>query len=185
MFDPLSMNERQLLVERLRREALASRPQFSAELHARLRRAVQQTRPADVTVGPSRRRAGRLSRWIAAVLTASCLLAAAAVRWQTFAGGGSRQPGPQGTEVVGNQQPAPRPTVADSAPAAAMADPLAGLEGVADAADRAAEQIGNLVDAAVATQQWAYLDHDARQTMEALAARLPFDVPPVLLSPDN
>ncbi len=145
---------------------------------------VQQTRPLEVAVLSSRPGTGRLARRIAAVVTACCLLAAAAAFWQTLAGGGLRQPGPQGMEVAETGPPAARPAAANPAPAAVV-DPLGGLEGVTDAADLAAQQIGNLVDAAVDTQQWAYLDHNARQTVETLAARLPFDPPLALLPPDD
>jgi hypothetical protein len=183
MLNPAPSDYRSSLADRLRREALASRPEFSAELHARLCRAIEKHQAESVAIEPRPARVGPATRWAVAALAACCLLAAAVVVWQTAArpgGGSGQEPG----ELAGVKEPASQPNMPDTVAIAATVDPLAGLEDMTDAAGRAADELGSLVDSAVATQRWAYLDHDARQAMETLAARLPFDVSLALL-PDS
>jgi hypothetical protein len=118
------------------------------------------------------------------LVTAGCLMAAVALAWRAI------DPPPTEPERIA----VTAPTVAaevhrlippESPPVVAAVDPLAELEGMSEVADRAVEQLSELIDSIVVVQQWAYLDHDTRLAVQGLAGYLPFDVPQALSPVDG
>jgi hypothetical protein len=189
------------LADRLRGEASANRPEFSASLHARLcrisrlctgRTECPPDTPREVLTAAAARHqrprhgatAGRVARWAVAVVAASCLLAAVALAWRA-----SVPPAAERDEVAANvpavAPEVPRPFPPEPAPVVAAIDPLAELEGMSEVADRAVEQLSDFIDSIVVVQQWAYLDHDARLAVQGLAGYLPFDVPQAISPVDG
>jgi hypothetical protein len=146
------------VADRLRREIVASRPQFSHELHVKVRHAVAEYRANRAATLSSRRwREWSSYRW--PIVGAACVLVVVCVA----------------LSVDSFRGPAPVPsTIASRAKLS--------LGHVLEFADRAAAKTGAVAAEAMAAQRWAYLDHDARAVLAAPAARLPLDVISSLLS---
>jgi hypothetical protein len=163
----MSFNDK-LLAERLRQEAMQSRPAFSEALHARVLHAVQ-TGPAEERPLPRRAASGwRLRRMLPAA-AAVCLLMAVGVGWRVLR--------PTAPPPGGGQQVAHRAAPSHGDPAIAMTTlPASDVDALAELADQATDGLGTLVDAAVVSQQSAYLDHDVRLAAEILMDRLPLDL---------
>lgn len=141
------------LAERLRREAEQSRPDFSPELHARLCQAIAAERPAAV--------ARRPRPWRAVMAAAVVAASAAAALWLVREKPADSIDRP--TEVA--QVVPPAPTVPDE-----------GASRVASLARDVPAEIPRMVDSAIEAPRWAWLDHDARLTVELVAAPLPTDL---------
>lgn len=160
MTEPISPDDEKALADCLKREAEASRPAFSEGLHARIRQEVAHGELHSWR-RPAARPLGR--RWISAAVAATCVVSASLVAWQLVAWHLSTrsvpEPGP------------PEVTALVSEPA----DPLAGLSAIADVTDRA-EHVGMLVYSSLTTQQWAYLDHDARIATRMLIDQWPLEI---------
>ena len=155
MVNRLTPDDEKILADRLKREAQASRPQFSELLHARICRAIGQSK-----LQTARRPAAVQWpwRWAYAAIAATLLVGVSLVAWRL-----STAPGPS-----------PRPPVEDLA-RDDSARPLRELPRL-DEVDRTVTQVGSLVDSTLTTQQWAYLDHDARLVAELLIDQFPFDL---------
>ena len=157
MFRQALSREEKALVDRLRREALTSRPEFSETLHSRIRRAVRQ---CEAGKAPARRRPAAIQlfpRGAFATVAAICVLGSLVIAWQSIEG--VRESGTVGVDAVDDREFA-----------AHMA------ASVVEMADRAVEEIDALVDSTMVQQQWAYLDHDAQLVVQVLLDQLPFDV---------
>jgi hypothetical protein len=162
MFKRISSTEERLLGERLRREAMESRPAFSESLHDRIVCAVRQRRAAgnspSVRVGengtvpfPARR-----PRGLPAALAAACLLCAAAIGWQMLQN--ASQPAP-----VHLLPPTPEASIAD-------------LPSINDLADRTVRKLDGLAVSAAWEPQATHLKNDARTAAGMFLDRLPIDV---------
>ena len=148
--------EEKTLADWLRREAEATRPEFSETLHGRIRRTLEDRK------APARQR-GRTSwpgrRWAYAAVAATLMIGVSLLAWRLSTPTGPG-PGPA-------QQTA---TVGDPAQPPAVLSPLVDVAGMTD---RTTQQVGTLASV-LTTQQWAYLDHDARVAMDLLIDQLPF-----------
>ena len=179
----ISSGDERALAERLKQEALASRPEFRETLHARIRRAVGQCK-ASGAVTYRRPAASWLSpRWVPAAAAAVCILGALVILWQPDQRG--RESSNMGTDGSSKQQAAgsrqqaagskstihnPQSTILSDA------NPAKELGALTNLADIAVEEIDFLLGSTVATQQWAYLDHDARLVAQTLVDQLPLDL---------
>jgi hypothetical protein len=157
------------LAESLRREARASRPEFSEARHAAICRAVRECRAQPATVRSSWRRT-RL-RWFLAVGAAACLLAGGWIVWQ------NRTIAP-GTLAV-------CPTANVPPPATAVFQSADQWTAAADWVDQAAAKLDELVDTTTAPQPWANLDQDLRGTVDTLAENLPLHLFSALATSDG
>ncbi len=110
--------------------------------------------------------------WATATLAAAGLLSAVVIGWrprdvvlrpQSVAGGAA---------VAVDQRGGGNPSQS-VVPGSASADPHADVDVVAGLADHVATRLDTLLDSAVTTQGWAYLDHDARLAMQFLTDRIP------------
>lgn len=176
MSDPLPIRDEKGLAQRLRRDAESSRPEFSEALHERVCRAIRESRPGEVQ--PKRRRPlGRLALSWAAVAVAAACVAAAVIVWK--ARDVTPRPSLPGEgAIAGHSRPAKAVPPDSLANAAVDLSPLTGLTGQVSAG------IPALVDAAMDARRWAYLDHDARLTLEILTDRFPFDLGSSLAASD-
>jgi hypothetical protein len=173
MSEPNRATINQQFAARLRQEAVATRPDFSAALHARIMDAVTQSCGTGSAINPcgagsasvvvlqppaaasSRRRtyAWRL------VTTAACLLLMAGVAWHMHRAG---------TAVPGGGD---SPVAAASANGGENED----LSSLSDLADTAAQNVGALVESAAATHQSALLGADVRLAADVFTESLSFD----------
>lgn len=156
----------EILAVRLQREAARARPRFSEGLHARICRAIQQSRPQE----PAADRVGmRWQRWPTWAVAAAVSLVVAILVWGLDRTSGLH--GPQPSQLA--DQAAPK--VRSPANASFLPTEL-DLHSVAGLAAAVPDQIDALVDSAIVAQQWASLDDDAQLTVKMLADRLPFDL---------
>ena len=150
-------NER-VLADRLRREAEASRPAFSEELHERIclvtnqgdapsRSETASPRPEIPSPRPDRR------LWLTAAATL-LLAGASLLAWQ-----------------LNNPNPSVPLTPIDNGPIAGVSQDLDGFGEITDSTAAGAL----LVDSALTTEGWAYLDHDARVATELVLNQLSLD----------
>ena len=156
---PTEPGQEKSLAERLKREAAASRPAFSEALHDRICRAIRDKNapPAPLPSGRSTARRASLAMVAAALAAAATVVLLVWRPWEST----EPQPGPV------------QPTAA--APETAP-NPLADLENLPVLGQPTPGQLGLLVDATLANQQWAYLDHDARLGAELLIEHLPWEL---------
>jgi hypothetical protein len=165
-----------LLAERLRDEAIRSRPAFSEALHGRILRAVEERKAA-----PPPARAARRPRLLPALAATACAAAVVLAGWQLAQYLG--QPRNAGRELVKEEAvvpvspgvPGPQagpPAIVERRPT----DPPAETESLADLAESAAQNLNVAVETALAAHQTAYLDHDGRLAAEVLLAHLPVEL---------
>lgn len=159
MKNRIPTGEQDRLADHLRQEARATRPEFSQELHERIRQAVRQD---ELLLARNPPAASWRQRLMPLTVAAALLLG---VSLTAFWVSGPPDRGPEAT------RPAESVKTTES-----VADPfeLAGETG------RAAEHLGLLMDSALSQQQWGYLDHDLQ-----LAARLLIDQLPLAEVPDE
>lgn len=149
--------------DELRREAQTARPEFSETLHEKIWRAVQQCKaPSEVTAF-NVARAPRPLRWGLAVATAASLLLAV-FAWQ------AAENQAQLSSAV------PRNTNEEKTRPSTNVDEDSDLQRVAELTGGATETVDTWLDAALAEQRWAYLDHDAKAILEAVTSGLPFSL---------
>ena len=146
----------QTLGERLRREAIESRPGFSEALHRRILCAVRQHHALEVSVGDRATMARRWRRGLTAVLAAACLFGAAAIGWR-FIGSAQRH------GEANDPQEIAGPSIED-------------LRVLDRWADQATMGLDDLVATATLKPQTAQLKHDARLAASTLLEPLPVDV---------
>ena len=151
----LATTEERALGERLRREAIESRPSFSESLHRRILCAVRQHHAAEIGVGDRAALAERWRRGLAAVLAAACVLCAVAIG--SWLSGTARRPG------AGDDPRANDPSVA-------------GRRLIDQWTDQATLGLDDLVASASLKPHAAKLKHDARLVADAILDPLPVDV---------
>lgn len=140
-------SQEQVLAERLRREAIESRPEFSESLHRRIACAVKQhhvAAHAAVTTG--------WRRGLATALAAACLLCAVAIGWRLSQSDPQQNP-------VGDPQ------------AIAQASIL-----IDQWTDQATSGLDGLVASASFKPHTAQLKHDAQLIADTILEPLPVDV---------
>jgi hypothetical protein len=103
----------------------------------------------------------------AAIAVAACLLAI------LFFGRPAGVPAEH--SLVAQKPVPPRNEVAQSSTEESL-DLSVDLVALTDLGDDATQQAHTLLASTIASHQWAYLDHDARIAVEALAGRLPLDL---------
>ena len=157
MFKSPSSPEEASLADRLRREALAARPEFSESLHQRLCRAVRarQAEGAVRTQRPGQRGGRRLFPAAAAAV----LLAAALVTWGAFFAG-------RGTQLAGK---------ISAPPQAARPPGDRDLAAIGELAEEANEQIADLLEQTAEWPQLARLDYWTSRAFSELRDRVPLD----------
>lgn len=161
-----SSSSRDLLAGRLRDEAMAARPEFSEELHARCREAVEQSEshcPAPALRTGAGRRAWRMAA--AACAIAATVLVVLAVR-QSWHPQQSDVPGVEATIDVAAEE---------------IPDPSAA---VAEIGSAAVEDLLAVVDVQAESGPWADLNHDAKVAIQTLADHVPVDVSTALAQSD-
>lgn len=166
MFKRTASSRERAMAERLQREARESRPEFSEALHERICCAIGRQRQSAAVVRPRRLPSPPAFGWALAAVAAACVIAGVAVQWRFGHPAVEPVPAP-GTQLAHQRAAVPVPRPADS---------VASFGPVVDLANRVPARIPALVDSTVRTGQWAYLDHDARLTVELLKNRLRFDV---------
>jgi hypothetical protein len=146
------------LADRLRREAEASRPAFSEELYERICLVVklddglsppETASPRSETASPRPNRRLWLSVAATLLLAGTSLLA-----WQ----------------LNNPNTPVTLPPIDNNSIASIPQD----LDGISEITDNTAAG-ALLVDSALTTEGWAYLDHDARVATELILNQLPLD----------
>jgi hypothetical protein len=152
----VSSNEEELLAERLRREAIESRPAFSESLHRRILRDVRQHHAAAATLVAGPAVARRWPRVLAAVLAAACLLGAVAVGWQLMENASRQSRIEEIRSLAG-------PT-------------LNKLPSIGDLTDRTVGKLDKLTVSAALEPQTTPLKHDARAVAGIFLDRLPVGV---------
>jgi hypothetical protein len=158
MTEQHSSPDEKLLAERLRGEALASRPEFSETLHERINRAVREQAAQQATSLPRRRVPGAsMVRLVVSV--ASVLVVGVVLVWHYWSG-----------KPINS---VPVEQLAGNTAASATSD--AGLVMLGSLMQEATTQLDSYVETAIVARRWAYLDEDARLTMEMLTTRFPFD----------
>jgi len=140
------------LAERLRREAEASRPDFSEELHRRICLVIEQ---GDAPSPRPEKRAPGFPRMWATVAATLLVAGAVLLAWQSY-----------NPQVVD-----PGTTVEETSPEA-VAEELAELSTVTQDTVEGALQ----VDSHLAAEGWAHLDHDAQVATELILDQLPLDM---------
>ncbi|MGI6418344.1 MAG: hypothetical protein ACOX1P_22050 [Thermoguttaceae bacterium] len=160
MFKSPSSRQEDPLADRLRREALAARPEFSESLHQRLCQAVR-ARQAQGAVRPQRpSRRGR-RRLYPAAAAAAVLVAAALVTWGAFFAG-------RGTQSVAKiSAPAP--------PQAPRPSKDRDLAAIGELAEEANVQIAELLEQTAEWPQLARLDYWTSRAFSELRDRVPLD----------
>jgi hypothetical protein len=147
-------NEEPLLAERLRREAIESRPAFSESLHQRILRATKQHHAvmASLVSGPTVRR--RWPRMLAAALAAACLLCAVAIGWRLMLDASRRGPV--------EKMPVDQAKIK--------------LPSIGDLTDHTLGRLDHLTVSAALEPHTTPLKHDARAVASIFLDRLPVDV---------
>lgn len=162
MFERVFSRDGRILAERLRRDALVDRPDFSPALHQRLCHAVRQSRARRATAPRHESQRGLTARWVAAdrplvgwaalSMATMGVLAMVVFVWR-----------PSGSH---------EPLAAQRA-----ADPTASLAALVSLPDRATNELERWLTVATADPQWAFLGHDARLAAEMLVGDLPRNLP--------
>jgi hypothetical protein len=148
MSKQVPLPKEQVLAERLRRDAIESRPEFSESLHRRIADAVRQQHATEVVVGTrvNRRRRG-LAAAVAAAVAAACLLCAV-VGWRLI--------------EDARQQETARASVEQ-------------VRLIAEWTDQATTRFDGLVASVSLKPEAAKLQHDARLVANAILEPLPID----------
>jgi len=175
MSKPSQKPEQDALAERLRCEAAATRPEFSRALHARICRAVAESRPCE-PAAPKRGDTRVFLRLRTLVAVAAACLAAVAVPWQPEESSSTVRP----PRIVPF---APHAPVASVSPQPAEAwEPEDALIPLDDLTDATKEGLREWLSGTLAVRQWTYLDEDARLVLEGLKNQIPLDVSALLAS---
>jgi hypothetical protein len=153
-FSRISAADERALAERLKAEGHRECAEFSESLYARVVLAVRQ-RQAQPACRPAARRA---SRWAIAAATAAC---AAGVAWL----------------LVWHAAPPQVPQPGPAEISARQAAPAVDLGDVAESIDRTAQDLGALVETAVATHQWGGVDHDAKLAVDMVLGPWQLEAP--------
>lgn len=166
MPDRLPLCDDEALKRQLRREASDTRPAFSQRLHDRLRQSIRRNQVISVS-----RQSSTVVESLPVWLTAAILVVAASI-------GVVWQPARLGPPAVLQETPNGMTAQPQTFPGPS------GLDELAAYTDSAVSRWDVLVDSAIASRQWAYLDEDARSALSMLADRVPVDVRFLTGSPD-
>lgn len=150
--------------ERLRREAIESRPEFSEALHQRIIRSIGERYAEGAAVGKRNTAAGRRWRGLSAVLAAACVLAVVVIGWRF---------------VANPMQPDDRPLYLDNRPETSnfvLSGKIEDLPPVSVLTDRALTDIDGLLASTGFALPSTQLAHDARLAADSLLQRLPLDM---------
>ncbi len=150
--------------ERLRREALDSRPEFSEALHQRIIRSIGERYAEGAAVGKRNTAAGRRWRGLTAVLAAACVLAAVAIGWRFSAN---------------LMRPDDRPLSPDNQLATnsfVLSGKIEDLPPMNVLTDRALTGFDGLLATSGFMLPSTQLAHDARLAADSLLQRLPLDM---------
>lgn len=150
--------------ERLRREAFASRPEFSEALHQRIIRSVGERFAEGVAVGRSNTAASRRWRGLMTVLTAACVLAAVAISWQF----GQHLMRPDDRSLLPNDGLATSSFVSNGK--------IEDLPPINVLTDHAMTSLDGLLASSGFALPSTQLAHDARLAADSLLQRLPLDM---------
>ena len=181
MFKRISATQERALAERLRRDAMASWPDFSEPLHQRIVSAVQRRRASDAAAAKAASSALRRPARLWAVFVAVCLLGAVMLVGRQLA----LRENAQGTGDIlahaDSHHADARPNVIsppiDSPVAPSPPDPtIAGLLPAGVLADHNVDNLDGLIVSAAVSPQTADLEHDIRLAAETLLERLPVNV---------
>jgi len=157
MVEQVFPDDNQVLADRLKHEAEASRPAFSEALHGRIVEAIRQCESQP----PS---AAARSWWrqprLLAVAAAVCLAITSLAVWRLAVRSG---PGPEPTDETAEVPPVPD-------------DPVPALDALVETPDGTARRVGAILDGELTDRRWAYLDQDARLAAELLMDQLPLDL---------
>lgn len=162
------------LADGLKREAEASRPEFSEALHARIRRAVAESPPrAGRPIDPLRYSPVR--RWAYVAAAATVAVAATAIVWQAVL---TPAPDLAPTNVaptnVAPTHVAKSPDPDGGPSGVPQSDPLKGLNVfVEKITGDVPERVDRTMASTLIAGQWAQLDHDARLAASLLTDPLP------------
>jgi hypothetical protein len=162
------------MAERLRQEALAVRPAFSEDLHARLCAALQSC-PADAA-RPRPSASGRWFRWAPAAAAAAGLLLAVGVTWIAT----KTQPdaGPAGSGSAGNSDY----LALRGTPGLGKAHRKADVRSMTELVGQMSSKFDGFVDSAVKAPRRYYLDRNLRLALQMPVVRVPMDIVSSLLS---
>ena len=148
--------EEQLLAERLRREAMESRPAFCESLHRRILTAVKQHRAAMADLATERTASRRRPRLLTATLAAACLLCAVAIGWQLVRNAAQQKTAPGTSQFAG-------PSINE-------------LPSINDLTDRTVGRLDHLSVSAAFEPQTTHLKHDVSAVASVFLDRLPVNV---------
>jgi hypothetical protein len=159
------------IADRFRQEALAARPAFSEDLHARLCAALPSCGDDAARLRPRPSAGGRWFRE-AAAMVAVCLLLAIGATWIAI----KTRPdaGPAGSGAAGNSSYVAHH--GGSAPRKADVRSMAELVG------RMSTKVDGMVDLAVKAPRRFYLERNLRLALQTPVVRVPVDVVSSLLS---
>ena len=150
--------------ERLRREALESRPEFSEALHQRIIRSVGERYAEGAAAGGRNTAAGRRQRGLTAVLAAACVLAAVAIGWRF----GANPMQPDGEPLSMDNRLETSSFV--------LSGKIEDLPPMNVLTDRAVTGLDGLLASTGFMLPSTQLAHDARLAADSLLQRLPLDM---------
>jgi hypothetical protein len=172
MFNRSALRQEQSLAHRLCREAEAGRPDFSPELHRRLRSAVLDRSAACSLPRRAPAAAGAFRVVLAAAAIAAGVLAVVfAAQNRLIDGEPSRSDASPAVAQVPSSPPRSPGSPSAKGPAAAGAE----IEAVGELADQATEKLETIVEWTGATGRLSFLDENARLAYEALNRHVPLD----------
>ncbi len=152
----VSSEQEQLLAERLRREAIESRPAFSESLHRRIFSAVRQRQAAETSGAAAPTVLRRWPRVLAAALAAACLLCAVAVGWRLMVNASRQSRLEKMAQVAGPS--------------------IDRLPSIGELTDHAVARLDHLTVSAALEPQTAPLKHDAMAVAGVFLDRLPVNM---------
>jgi hypothetical protein len=176
-------DKEQALTDRLRSEAVASRPEFSAALHRQLCSAVRRSEATKPAADPIAKFGWLLHYKIATATAAIVLLAATVFVWQSITNNNAARPDMNSSLAnsdAQNRQPLISTLEGANGPTVESTE----LEIMGELADRATEEIDILVDAITTPWHWNYLNENAKPAYEALNERVPLDAAASLVFAD-
>jgi len=160
----------QAIADRLRQEALAARPAFSEDLHARLCQSIRQCRAEAPQPQPRASISGRLLRW-ASVAAAACLMIV------LLAGLMSTKTAPNAGSAGGSAEVA-RMGIGGVANAPQKVD----VREMRELVEQLTARVDGAVHFAVKAPRWACLDRNVRRALGTPLVSVPCDVLSSLLS---
>ena len=174
MVKQMSSNSETALADRLKREAEATRPEFSEALHERICRAILSAdHVAQSGPRPGLPReastSGRLPTYTAVAVAVA--LSLTLIVWQAV-----HQPGPTFTPTLIVKPTMPAPNPEPGPPIEPPEYPLESLHALVDFANDVPGRVDATVDSTLLGGQLAQLDHDVRLAASLLTGPLPLEM---------